>query len=67
MINYEKLHNSLTSGFIEYQYNLDFPFPYPWKTIDDKILHYKTNAICRAKVDQLVAGVILIIQSTEDS
>ena len=72
-MDYHHLHAKLISAFIEYQFNLDFPFP----KIDSSTAtvtqikmnspeyKYRSDPIFRSKVDCLVSGVINIVQEAE--
>ena len=74
-MDYHYLHSELISAFIEYQFNLDFPFP----KIDSSTAtatatqiqmnspeyKYRNDPIFKSKVDWLVSGVINIVQEAE--
>ena len=72
-MDYHHLHSKLISAFIEYQFNLDFPFP----KIDSSTAtatqiqmnspeyKYRNDPIFKSKVDWLVSGVINIVQEAE--
>ena len=65
----QSIHDDLTTAFIQYQYNLDHPFPSVPKEstatnvqICSPLGQYQTNPQFRNKVDSFVAGVLQIVQ-----
>lgn len=62
MFDKNKLHDELTDAFINYQWNLDKPFPDASIKHKEKIMEYRMNPIFRNKVQQLVVGVMRIVE-----
>lgn len=60
MNEYHKLNDELIDAFMQYQWNLDNPFP---NTIsrEDLIKKYQSDVIFYAKVNQIVSGVMRIV------
>ena len=65
IINKRKLQDKLTDGFIDYQWRIDNPFPIPDSTRALIFEKYRSDYIFRAKVMNLVAGVMSIINECE--
>jgi len=55
------LQHDLTDAFIQYQWNLDNPFP-NFPSQEELLLKYRSDYMFHAKVNQLVAGVMVIVQ-----
>jgi len=64
-IDYNNLEERLTNAFVEYQWRLDAPFPLTNESREVKEAHYYTNAVFRAKITALVAGVLDIVHRSE--
>lgn len=58
----ENLKNDLTKGFIQYQWRLDNPFPSPTEHMANLRDKYLTDPMFKTKVDNLVVGVMRIIE-----
>lgn len=55
----QKLQDDLTEMFIGYQCRLDSPMHCTLKS--EAIIKYQNDQIFHAKVDQLVAGVMMVV------
>ena len=60
-LNKQLLHDKLTDAFINYQYRLECPFPMFNENEAVKVMQYRTDNIFHRKVDNMVAGVMLIV------
>jgi hypothetical protein len=60
-MNRNKLADDLTDAFIQYQYRLDRPFPSPDDTQENINRKYRVDNMFRYKVQDLVGGVMRII------
>jgi hypothetical protein len=60
----QSIHEELTKVFIQYQWNLDKPFPTNWEgnPIDLMELQYRSDPLFHAKVVNLVSGVLHVVQ-----
>lgn len=67
MLNKRLLSDELTDVFIGYQWRLDKPMPSQEDTEEAMILKYQSDPVFRAKVLQLVAGVMHTIDRVESS
>ena len=62
MIDKLKLADDLTDAFIKYQYRLENPFPSPDETKSVMTAKYTSDPVFRAKVINLVGGVLHVIE-----
>jgi len=72
-MNYNNLDKKLINAFIRYQWNLENPMGFQYM---DRVSYentsippwehqYRTDPVFRAKVKQLTAGVMMIVQDVE--
>ena len=61
VINRRNLHNNLIESFAAYQYRLDNPMPTPHETQDTYFNKYKNDALFRAKVEQIAARIMVLV------
>lgn len=61
MIDKNSLHHELTVKFTQYQYRLDKPMPTTNESSETYQLAYLTDPVFRAKVDSLVAAIMITL------
>ena len=61
VVDRKALHDDLVNAFMEYQYRLDLPFPSPTETKAVIILRYRSDPLFHNKVNNLVTGVMGIV------
>ncbi len=62
----EDLYKDLLAGFMQYQYRVENPFPTDQETHETIRDKYLTDPVFKAKVDNLTAGVLQIINNNID-
>jgi len=58
------LRDRLITIFIDYQYRLEHPIPLPNETRALKEMHYSSNNMFHARVNNLTAGVLHVVNHT---